>query len=95
MLPMVPESWWPSRRERLAKEDFLPTLKGSVQLGEAKLWKADGVRIIRWTGDSNVSAYPEAVDDARITLQIASHWPEQLADAEEFAREQDLISLQS
>ena len=70
----IPRSWWHSRSEQLTKEEFLGTLKGSVALGDIKIWKENRVRFIRWTGASKTGVFPEAVDDARVALQLAGLW---------------------
>ena len=73
-LPNIPASWWKSRSEEVAKVEFLDTLKGSVVLGDIRIWKSDGVRLIQWTGANTTNPFPEAVDDARLALQLAGTW---------------------
>lgn len=95
IVPNVPSEWWKSRSERLAKKDFLDTLKGSVALGEVKIWKKDGVRLIQWCGSADPSDYPETVDDARIALQVAGQWTDEVVDAEREAIEHELALLEA
>jgi hypothetical protein len=91
----IPAAWWRSRTEQLAKEDFLTTLKGSVQLGDMKIWKQDDVRMVQWRGDGESGDFPEAVDDARIALQLASLWIEEEADAVQATLEPELVLLET
>ena len=91
----LPSDWWRSRAEQLEKEDFLETLKGSVRLGEIRLWKEDGVRFVRWTGTHDPETCPEAVDDARVALQIAGQWQEEGEDPLLASWEEELEALES
>jgi hypothetical protein len=93
--PGIPAAWWRSRTEQLTKEDFLTTLKGSVQLGDMKIWKQDDVRMVQWRGDGESGDFPEAVDDARIALQLASLWIEEEADAVQATLEPELVLLET
>lgn len=72
LLPDLPAGWWRSRKESLEAKDFIPSLKGSATIGDLKVWRKDGSRHIRWTGSLPEGLVHEAVDDARIALQIAS-----------------------
>jgi len=93
--PEIPAAWWRSRTEQLAKEEFLSTLRGAVNLGDVKIWKQDGVRMVRWQGDGTPSDFPEAVDDARIALQLASLWIEEEPDAVKATLEPELALLET
>jgi hypothetical protein len=91
----VPVSWWRSRSEQLAKDEFLGTLKGSVTLGEVRIWKEHGVRLVCWNGRAEPSDFPEAVDDARIALQLATLWTDKEPDAVRELIEDELALLET
>jgi hypothetical protein len=93
--PEIPASWWRSRTERLAKDEFLDTLKGAVTLGDLKIWRQDSVRFVRWLGGGASGDFPEAVDDARIALQLASLWSDEEADAVRQSIEPELVLLET
>lgn len=95
VFPDIPASWWRSRTEQLAKDEFLNTLKGSVTLGDVKIWKQDGERFVCWMGGSESGDFPEAVDDARIALQLASFWTEKETDAVRATLEPALVLLET
>jgi DNA-binding transcriptional regulator PaaX len=58
----VPVSWWRSRSEQLAKDEFLGTLKGSVILGDVKIWKKDVI-------EANKDGYYLALRQTQSTLK--------------------------
>jgi hypothetical protein len=95
LLPDLPAPWWRSRREELAKEDFLGSLKGSVSLGDLKIWRKDGVRFIQWTGSATPGEFPEVIDDARVALQAAELWVEDEPLAERDVIEREVREMET
>jgi hypothetical protein len=95
VFPDVPVSWWRGRSEQVAKDEFLNTLKGSVTLGEVRIWKEDDVRFVRWHGAAGSGDFPEAVDDARIALQLVTLWIEEEPDAVRESMERELVLLET
>jgi hypothetical protein len=93
--PEIPDSWWRSRTERLAKDEFLDTLKGAVTLGDLKIWRQDSVRLVRWLGGGTSGDFPEAVDDARIALQLAVLRSDEEPDAVRATLEPELVLLET
>jgi hypothetical protein len=92
ILSDVPSDWWDSRTESLVKSEFLETLKGSVKMSCVKIWQEDGERMIRWMGDVP-SHYPEAIDDARVALQVAEIWEDEVPVAEKKKIEAELVEM--
>jgi hypothetical protein len=95
LLPDLPASWWRSRREVLAKDEFLDSLKGSVTRRDLKIWRKDGVPYIQWTGSATAGQFPEVVDDARVALQAARLWVEDGPVAELEAIDQEILQLET
>jgi hypothetical protein len=95
VFPDVPVSWWRGRSEQVAKDEFLTTLKGSVTLGEVRIWKEDDVRFVRWHGAAGSGDFPEALDDARIALQLATLWTEEEPDPVRESMERELVLLET
>lgn len=92
LLPDLPAAWWRSRRETLEAKGFIPSLKGSATIGDLKVWRKDCSRHIRWTGSLPEGLVHEAVDDARIALQIASQMTNDAApEAEDMAEIERLL----
>ncbi len=95
ILPDIPATWWQSRREKLDAASFVPSLKGYATIGDLKIWREHGQRRIRWTGSLPASPIHEAVDDARIALQIAAQWTDDLDQAEMAEIESLLLTLET
>lgn len=92
ILPDVPADWWSRRTESLVKTEFLVTLKGSVKMSWVKIWQEDGERMIRWTGEAP-SRYSEAIDDARVALQVAELWEDEVPATEKRKIEAELVEM--
>ena len=95
IFPDLPASWWRSRSEQLAKEEFLGALKGAIPMGWIKIWKEKGTRMIRWTGEDLDRPYLEPLDDARIALQVATLWTDEEPDAVSESLEEELVLLET
>ncbi len=91
-LAEIPASWWSSRQDQLKKEDFLTHLSSAVEIGQVRLYRDSGERVIRWSGDPQDPGgyFRHVLDDARVAILLSELWQDKEAASEWEAMEAEL-----